>query len=245
MFHSFLYFPEKTFAATPKEVGLDFAEHFIKTTSGRTIHDWFLLHPQASATLLFFHGNAGNISHRLDKLKIFHEIGLATLIIDYAGYGKSEGKPSEPNLYEDGEAAYHYALQHLKINPKKLFLYGESLGSAVAIELAGHQPTAGIILEGAFATLKELSKQHMPFLTPLAGDQYNNLAKITKLQTPILFIHSKQDEICSFEQALKLYEAAPSPKEYLWLETGGHNDAFWLNAKRYSETIQKFVEEAK
>lgn len=239
---TFLYFPEREFLATPDSVGLDYQDQFFQTSSGRKLHGWFIPHSQTKVTFLFFHGNAGNISHRLEKLKIFHDMGVSTFIIDYSGYGQSEGKPSEENLYEDGEASFNYAIQNLNLDPKKLFLYGESLGSAVAIELAIQKEVAGIILEGAFTTLKDLARNHMPFLALLAKTQYNNLEKIAQVQVPILFIHAKLDEISPFEQALQLYQKSPSRKEHLWLEEGGHNDAFWLGRKAYAKALQTFYE---
>lgn len=238
---AFLYFPENKFLSTPAEIGLDFQDQWMTTSSGRKIHGWFIPHPQAQATLLFFHGNAGNISHRIDKLKIFYELQLSTFIIDYAGYGQSEGKPSEKNLYEDGRAAYQQTIEKLKIDPRRLFLYGESLGCAVAIELAQKLDVAGIILEGAFTSLRELSKKHMPLLVPFAGSQYDNLEKISQLKVPILFTHSKQDEICPFKQALQLYEKTTAPKQSVWFETGGHNDGFFVNRESYEKGLSQFL----
>ncbi|MBI4223632.1 MAG: alpha/beta hydrolase [Deltaproteobacteria bacterium] len=245
MERSFLYFPERGFPATPDSIGLSFDDQFFQAPSGRKLHGWFVPHPAAKASLLFFHGNAGNISHRLEKLKILNELEVSVFIIDYAGYGKSEGKPSEANLYEDGLAAYQHAVEVLKIDPGRLFLYGESLGSAVAIELAHRQKTAGIILEGAFTSLKDLAKNHMPFLSALARDQYKNLEKIASVSVPILFIHAKRDEICPFAMAEQLFEKAPQPKQAVWLEQGGHNDGFWVDRETYRGAIRDFLENYK
>lgn len=241
MEQTFLYFPERRLLATPESVNLRFDDHFFNTPSGRGLHGWFLPHPNPKAVLLFFHGNAGNISHRLEKLKLLHDLGAAVFIIDYAGYGKSEGKPSEQNLYADGEASYQHAIAVLKVDPKRLFLYGESLGSAVAIELALHQKVAGVILEGAFTSLKELARQHMPFLSAMAKDQYKNLEKIGQVTVPILFIHAKHDEICPLAMAEQLYEQAPQPKQAVWLEEGGHNDSFWVEREVYRNAINEFL----
>lgn len=230
----FIYFPEKAFIGTPADAGLDYRDIFFDS-GGRKLHGWLIPHPSPKATFLFFHGNAGNISHRLEKIKIFHELGITTFIIDYSGYGRSEGKPSEANLYQDGLAAYDH------LHSKDVFLYGESLGSGVAMELALQRPVAGIILEGAFTSLKELSKRHMPMLAPMAGKQYNNLEKISKIKVPLLVIHSRNDEICPFEQAVQLYERAPAPKSHLWLEAGGHNDAFFLDLENYKNGLKEFL----
>jgi len=229
-----LYFPEKELAATPQESGLAYQEIFFSANKDRKLHGWLVPHPKPAATLLFFHGNAGNISHRLEKIKILHDAGVTTFIIDYSGYGKSEGKPSEKNLYEDGVAAYE------KLTGP-VVLYGESLGSAVAIEIALQKKVAGIILEGAFTSLKALAKKHFPFLSGLAGDEYDNLEKIGRVSAPVLFIHATHDEICPFNGARELYEKTTAPKQSLWLESGGHNDAFWVNKELYFSTLCSFV----
>lgn len=232
--------------ATPETLGLGFQELWIDVPGKRKINGWFIPHPNAQATLLFFHGNAGNISHRLEKIKIFHDIGFATIMVDYAGYGKSEGSPSESVLYEDGLASYQYAIDELKINPKKLILYGESLGSAVAIDvLSRGNQAGGLVLEGGFASLKALAKTHFQMLAPIAGNKYNNLEKIKKVLAPVLIIHSKIDEICSFEQAQALLEAAPEPKQHLWFDRGGHNDGFWVNRDAYKKTLTLFSQSPK
>ena len=236
-----LYFPEREFIATPQEIGLHYQDIIFSPPSGRKLHGWFIPHLQSKATFLFFHGNAGNISHRLEKIKIVHEMGAATFIIDYSGYGKSEGKPSEENLYEDGAAAYAHTIDKLQIDPKKLFFYGESLGCAVAIEQAARKDAAGLILEAPFTSLKALAKLHMPFLSGLAGEQYDNLGKIDKIKMPILFIHPRQDEICPFDHALQLFAKAAAPKTNLWLDEGGHNDAFFVNKELYFSTLCSFV----
>lgn len=241
----FLYFPERSLLAAPDSIGLSFADQFFQAPSGRKLHGWFIPHSQPKARLLFFHGNAGNISHRLEKLKILHDLELAVFIIDYAGYGKSEGKPNEQNLYEDGLAAYQHAVEVLRIAPDELFLYGESLGSAVAIELALRQKIAGLVLEGAFTSLKDLARNHMPFLSALAKDQYKNLEKIANVAAPVLFIHAKQDEICPFKMAEQLFEKAPETKQAVWLEEGGHNDAFWVDQEVYRKAITEFLENYK
>lgn len=238
---SFIYFPERRLTATPKDIGLNYQEVPFWTASGRKLHGWFLPHAQAKATFLFFHGNAGNISHRLEKLKIFYDLGIETFIMDYSGYGKSEGSPSEKNLYKDGFATYTHATQQRQIDPARILLYGESLGSSVAIEVALQEQVAGIILEGAFTSLKELASKHMPFLSFLAANEYNNLEKIGRIKVPLLFIHPKNDEICPFEEALRLYEKAPLPKKSVWLERGGHNDAFCLDQEKYVQGLKEFV----
>lgn len=232
----FIYFPDRSLISTPATIGLKYQDVTFSVGT-RKLHGWLIPHPSPKATFLFFHGNAGNISHRLEKIKMFYDLGIATFIIDYSGYGKSEGKPSEKTLYEDGLAAYE-ALP----DKEKVVLYGESLGTGVAIELALQKKVSGLILEGAFASLKDLAKRHMPLLSPMAGGQYNNFEKISQINVPIFFIHPKNDEICPFEDALKLYERAQTAKSYLWLESGGHNDAFFVEQAAYKQGIQDFLD---
>lgn len=236
-----VYFPDRHLASNPSQVGLAYEEIFFEAPAARKLHGWWIPHPKAKATLLFFHGNAGNISHRLEKLKILNEVGFATFIFDYAGFGKSEGSPSEKILYEDGRVAYEYLTKNLKIDPKKLIVYGESLGCAVAIELATQKMVQGLICEAAFTSLKEMAKAHYPLLAPLTSDQFNNLKKIEKIKALKLFIHSKQDEIAPFNQMQKLYEAAPPPKTDLWFESGGHNDAFLIHVEDYKKALREIM----
>lgn len=236
----FVYYPERRILQTPAQARLPYQEAAFETASGRKIHGWWLPHPDLKTAILFFHGNAGNISHRLDKLALFSRAGFSTLIFDYGGFGKSEGSPSEQNLYQDGKAAYDYAVKTLKVAPENLVFYGESLGCAVAIELAAREPNGGLILESPFLSLREMAKAHYPLFSSLAGDKFDNAKKIGGIKTPKLFIHPKQDEIVPFDQGLKLYETAPPPKQHLWMERGDHNSAFLTNAEAYLEAIRRF-----
>lgn len=236
-----VYFPERELIADPLKIGRVFIEDVFQTKDGRKLYGWWIEHPQEKASLLFFHGNAGNISHRLDKIKILHETGVSIFIFDYSGFGKSEGTPSEQNLYQDGLAAYDYLINQRKKDPKNILFYGESLGCAVALEVATQNPVAGIILESPFVSLKEMARAHYPFLAFLAGDKFNNIEKIGKIDVPKLFIHSKNDEIIPFSQGLKLYENSPDSKQHLWLDRGSHNDAFFLNAHDYQNTLANYL----
>lgn len=232
-----VYFPVREILTTPSTLGLSFEEIFFQTDSGRKLHGWSIPHPQSKGTLLFFHGNAGNISHRLDKIKIFYDLGLSTFIFDYAGFGKSEGSPSETALYEDGLAAFENRPQ----KEAPLILYGESLGTAVALEVAKQKKVEAIILESSFTSLKDLAKHHYFFMAPLAGNKFNNLEKIKTIQIPKLFIHSRQDEIVPFELGQALFDQAPPPKSNFWFTQGGHNDSFLRNLQDYQKALKTFI----
>ncbi len=246
-----LYYPERDMAATPSVYRLVYEDLSLKASDGTKIHAWFvpsrpskIQNPKSKMglTLLFCHGNAGNISHRLDKLRLFHDLGLNVLLFDYRGYGKSEGKPTEQGTYQDAEAAYRYLVETQKIPQGKIIFYGESLGSAVALEMAVRHPSAALILESAFTSTLAMGKLVYPWLPVrwLVRYRYDNLAKIPRLKAPLLILHSPQDEIVPFWMAQALFAAAPGPKKLFEL-TGGHNDGFEVTGKAYVDAIRKFV----
>ncbi len=239
-----LYFPDRQLFATPKVYRLDFEDLILKTSDGTKIHGWFIPAGRVKGrTVLFCHGNAGNISHRLDKLLKFNGIGLNVLLFDYRGYGQSEGNPTEAGTYADAEAAYRYLSETKKIPATQIILYGESLGCAVAVEMARRHPAAALILESPFTSTVEMAKRVFPWLPVdwIVRYKYDNLSKIPQIHIPSLIMHSPQDEIVPFEMGIKLYKAASGPKKFFEL-TGGHNDGYAVTGKRYTTAIRNFLE---
>ena len=235
--------------ATPAAYGLTFDDLDLRTSDGIKIKAWFIpaVAPHspvpASPTLLFCHGNAGNLSHRLDKLQKFHRIGLNVLLFDYRGFGQSEGSPSEAGTYADAEAAYQYLIQVKTIPPHRIILYGESLRCAVATEMARRHPdAAALILESPFTSTVAMGKRIFPWLPVrwIVRYHYDSLAKIPRIKMPLLIMHSPQDEIVPFEMGRQLYAAAPGPKKFFEL-TGGHNDGYELTGDRYGQVINEFL----
>lgn len=238
----FVYFPYSAIEATPKDAGLAYEEVILTTKDELKIHGWFLSQDNPRATLLFLHGNGGNISHRLEKLSIYNQLGLAVFIIDYRGYGLSEGKPSEQGTYKDAEAAWNYLTKEKGIPENRIIIYGESLGGAVAAVLAtGNQPGA-LILESTFTSVADMGKHYYPYLPVdlLARIRYPTIDRISGITCPILIIHSPMDDIVPFEMGKKIYESANQPKDFLEIQ-GDHNSGFLQSGNQYSEGLNRFI----
>lgn len=237
-----IHFPVRALETTPADAGLAYEELYLTTADGERLHAWFLPAHEARAVLLFFHGNAGNISHRLESLRIFHELGLEVLILDYRGYGRSSGSPSEKGLYRDAEAAYDYLTRERSVPPEQLLVFGRSLGAAVAAQLASERPVGGLILESGFTSVPDLGAELYPFLPVrlLARYDYDTGEALSKVEAPVLVIHSRDDDIIPFSHGRALFEAAPEPRQFLELE-GDHNTGFLRSRERYVRGLEQFL----
>jgi fermentation-respiration switch protein FrsA (DUF1100 family) len=233
-----IFYPVRSIAATPAALGLAFEDVFIKTQDNVTINAWLVKsssrRPEVPrgeeptgtqrGTLIFCHGNAGNIGDRLEKILLFHQMGLNILVIDYRGYGKSQGQPSEAGIYKDAVAAYDYLLTRQDIDRSRIIGYGESLGGAVAVDLGTKRNLAALIIDSSFTNAADMAKTIYPFIPSfLLGTKLDSAAKVRTVTIPKLFIHSRADEIVPFRLGERLYQAAAQPKEFLEL-SGGHND---------------------
>jgi len=240
-----LFFPFREIEYFPQAIGLAYEDIYFATEDSKKINAWFIPAKNPGYTILFFHGNAGNISHRLEKIKIFNDLGLNVFIIDYRGYGKSEGRPSEAGLYLDAKAAYAYLIGKLKIKPSSVIVYGESLGGAVALNLSNQVEVRAVITEETFSSMRDIAKDIYPFFPSfLISGKFNSLSKIEKLNIPKLIIHSEDDEMIRFTHAQKLYNAAREPKT-LAVINGSHNSAFIDSEKAYKNHINEFIKELK
>lgn len=240
--NKFTFYPEKRIEFYPSVFNLDFEDVYVKTEDEIRINGWFIPQSNVKYTLLFLHGNGGNIGTRLKKLLMLHNTGINIFIIDYRGFGKSKGKGSEKGLYFDAKAAYNYLVDIRGIQPEQIILYGESLGAAVAIDLACNAKVKAIIVEGAFSRGRDMADKLCPILPkPFFSNSYDSLKKIENVQVPKLFIHSRNDEIVPFALANKLYNASPEPKELVEID-GGHNTAFLVSQKKYISSIGLFIE---
>jgi fermentation-respiration switch protein FrsA (DUF1100 family) len=237
-----VYFPITRLQMIPTQVGLPYEDVSFETRDGLRLHGWYIPAQGASYTVLFFHGNAGNISHRLESLAIFHRLGLNTFIIDYRGYGNSQGSPDENGTYQDALAAWEYLRQEKQIKPDDIILFGRSLGGAVAAWLATQVNPRGLILESTFTSLPDLGADHYWFLPVrwLSRYQYDTQAHLSALSAPVLIAHSRDDRIVSFHHAQSLYAAANPPKRFLELR-GGHNEGFVVSGDGYVDGLQQFV----
>lgn len=237
-----IFYPQKSIDFYPSAVNLPFEDIYLKTEDNVKINGWFIPHNKAKYTLLFLHGNAGNIGHRLEKLLMLREAGVNIFIIDYRGYGESRGSISEKGFYLDAKAAYDYLLNNRHILPEQIILYGESIGTAAVIDLAAKVKVRAIILEGGFSRGKDVANKFYPFLPAfLFSNTFDSLGKIKNIRVPKLFIHSRNDEIIPFELAGNLYNASVEPKEMV--EIGGsHNTAFLDSKEKYISSIGLFIE---
>jgi len=236
-----LYFPDRTMSATPGVYRLVYEDLHLLATDGTKIHGWYM--PGTSPlTILLCHGNAGNISHRLDKAMRLHSIGVGLLFFDYRGYGLSEGSATELGTYQDAEAAYRYLVEIKRLKPDKIIFYGESLGCAVATEMAIRHPAAGLILESPFTSTVAMARRIFPWLPVrwIVRYRYDNLSKIPKIKMPLLILHSPQDEIVPFAMGQELFVAAPSPKYFVEL-VGDHNEGYAEAGDRYNAAVKEFL----
>jgi len=240
-----LYLPDvagKGLMATPAAIGLEFEEREIRTADGVTLHAWFMPAAGARRVVLFCHGNAGNISHRLDSIRIFHQLGLAVLIFDYRGYGLSSGHPDEAGTYRDVEAVWHYLTAERRYAPGEIVLFGRSMGAAIAAHLARKVEAGGVILESAFTSAPDLAGRYYWYLPVrwLARFHYATADYVDDIRSPLLIVHSPQDEIVPFEHAREIYRRAREPKTLLEI-LGDHNQGFLLSGPRYTEGLGRFI----
>jgi hypothetical protein len=241
---SFIYFPAK-YPEGYWHVGkqLPVEDCYFNTEDGLRLHGWFAASSGAQTTLLWLHGNAGNITHRQDNLMRLLRLGVNIFIIDYRGYGRSQGHPSESGLYKDAQAAYDYLVQTKHVAPQQIYIFGRSLGGAVAINLAQANKCAGIIVESTFTSLPVIGRELYPFLPVnlLTRERYDSLAKIAQVKAPILIIHGDADEIVSFEHGRRLFLAANEPKEFYPIKGAGHNNTYIVGGRAYFDKIRAFV----
>jgi len=240
-----LYYPDmpgRELEATPADVGLAYETVSLHTSDGVQLHAWFIPVEHPRATVLFCHGNAGNISHRLDSIRLLHSLGLQVLIFDYRGYGRSAGRPSEKGSYRDVDAAWRYLLDVRGLQEDGIILFGRSLGAAVAADLASRSRPAAVILESAFTSVPDMAAGIYPWLPVrlLSRYRYDNLGKMALISAPLLLVHSRQDEIIPFAHGERLFEQAREPKQFLEIN-GGHNDAFLTSRKAYTQGLEAFL----
>jgi uncharacterized protein len=218
------FYPRRDMIAIPPDVGLPWEDVYFETRDHVTLNGWFIKDPHARSTVIFAHGNCGNISDRVLKIKFFYDLRLNVSIFDYRGFGKSKGKPSEAGIYLDAQAAYDYLQSRGDVNMKNIILFGASIGGTVLVDLATHRDAALLVVESSITNARDMAKILYPFApTFLMGLKFNSIDKVRALKVPKLFIHSPDDEVVPYWVGQKLFEAALEPKEFLMIH-GGHND---------------------
>lgn len=241
----FVYIPDRELELTPAALGLRSEDVWLTTEDGVRIHAWWLPARNARGTLLYCHGNAGNISHRLDRIiRLQGKLALNVLIFDYRGYGRSEGSPDEEGTYRDARAAYGHLVQARGIAPHELILFGESLGCAVALDTARERKSRALVLEAPFTSIPDMAQTLFPVLPlkPFLRTRYDNLAKISRLDVPLLVFHGEKDRTVPFAQGRRLFDAAQEPKCFFPVPGGGHNDAYLVAGDSYWRAWRDFLD---
>ena len=238
----YVYYPDRVLSVDPGSIGLNFESVHFETADGVKLAGWFIPSDSARGVILFCHGNAGNISHRLESIQIFHRLGLDVFIFDYRGYGQSEGKPTERGTYEDAEAAWRYLTEVREVSPSQVIAFGRSLGGAVASWLAQSHTPGMLILESTFTSLKDVAATFYPYFPVrlLLRYEYNTAAYLGRVYCPVLIVHSRGDEIMPFSHGRQLFEMAREPKKFLEI-SGTHNEGFITSGKHYEEGLNAFI----
>jgi uncharacterized protein len=244
----FIYFPppHPNGFASPRDAGLAGEEVWLAAKDGARLNAWHLPRPESRQTILWFHGNAEDICHGLSELKFYSQLGTSLLAVDYRGYGKSEGSPSEQGLYRDADAAYEYLLRDRRVQPREIVVLGHSLGGVVAIDLAARCDCGGLIVESSLTTAREMVRRilglPLPGYTPRT--RFDSLAKIASVRAPVLIVHGTDDETIPFSMGQRLYENAPQPKDFYPVCGARHNDLLAVAGQDYLDRLKAFLARA-
>lgn len=223
----FIFKPSKDLTATPLELGISYQEVWFEARDGILLNGWFIPGRQDIPLVLFFHGNGGNLTDNLPYLNLLHKQGFPIFIFDYRGYGKSAGQPlREKDLYQDARGAVSY-LERVGWRPERMIFFGQSLGAAVALQMALESPPAGVVMEAAFTCMADIAKYTSPFGYYTVGwwgisMPFDNLAKIAKNQAPLLLIHGENDKVVPVNMTRQLFQQAGEPKMLHIVRGGGH-----------------------
>jgi uncharacterized protein len=241
-----VYLPSRRILETPAAAGLPFEELTIETTDGERLHGWWVPAETGPvlAHVLLCHGNAGNVGDRVLHAALLSEAGFDVLLFDYRGYGRSTGRPSEDGTGRDAAAARAALLDRPGVDPARLVYLGESLGAAVALALALDHPPAGLVLQSAFTSIRDMARRHYPFVPrALVPDAYRSLEGIGELHAPLLVVHGEDDDIVPLLHGEELYAAAPEPKQLEVLRGVGHNDLIALAGEAWAGAIASWARE--
>jgi fermentation-respiration switch protein FrsA (DUF1100 family) len=237
-----VFFPDPYLVGTPADFGLEYEEVHFPADDGVELHGWWV--PKAGApTLLWFHGNGGNISHRLENIKLLHDlVGVQVFIFDYREYGRSQGRISREGTFMDAAGAYRHLTEVRAIPAADLVLFGRSLGTALATDLAGRRPCRSLILESAFTNSSDMAKMMAPSLFDWRPRvPYDNLGKIDRVKVPVFIIHGSQDEIIPVDMGRRVFAAANDPKELYIIAGAHHNDTYLVGGREYFRRWQEFI----
>jgi len=259
----FIFFPARAIETTPKDFQLGYQDVVLpiptKTGVAETVHGWWIPALERSVNrresgkvLLYLHGNGLNVGANVEHANRFHRLGLSVFLIDYRGYGKSQGDfPSESRVYEDAQLAWDYLVKQRGIKPSQIYIYGHSLGGAIAIDLAVRHPeAAGLIVEGSFTSARAMvdfqAGVYRVFpIDLLLTQRFDSIAKVDRLQMPVLFIHGSADTVVPTQMSKKLFDAAPEPKQLYIVPDGGHNNSAQIGGAEYLLRVRQFLDISK
>ena len=235
--------PGRALTATPGDIGLEYEDVYLATLDDERLHGWYVPATISRGVIVFFHGNAGNISHRLDSIGIFHQLGLDTLIIDYRGYGQSTGKTTEQGTYLDAQAAWSYLVDERGIAADQIIIFGRSLGGAVGAWLGTQHTPAAVIIESSFSSGVDMARRLYPFLPVrlITRLRYPVAEYASHLDCPVLVVHSRDDEIIPFAMGQSIYAAVKQRKSFLELR-GDHNNGIFISRQDYLRGLDGFIE---
>lgn len=242
---SMIFHPVRGVAITPEQLGIEGEEVFIETEDGVKIHGFYLPAPGAKRALLFLHGNAGNASHRLPNAADLVRLECNVLLLDYRGYGLSEGRATEAGVYADARAGLRHLIEQRSFPENRIIVFGRSLGGAVAVDLVQERELAGVILESTFSSIADVVSNGPggAWLGALAGQRFESASKIGRVRAPLLHFHGDRDEVIRYELGRRLFEEAPEPKTFETIHGAGHNDLTQVGGRPYFDRIRVFLDE--
>jgi fermentation-respiration switch protein FrsA (DUF1100 family) len=237
-----IFYPMSKLYQTPAQWGLDYEDVTLQTADNVQLHGWYIPHQQSEQVLLFFHGNAGNISHRRESIEVFHRLGLNVLIIDYRGYGKSKGSPSEQGLYKDADASWRFLIEEKGYAPEQILIFGRSLGGVVAAKLGSEVEARGLMLESTLSSAKDFARDVFTVLSRLVVMRYdfNTVEYVQHVSYPVVVLHSPDDDIMPFRLGEKVYQSANQPKQFIRMR-GDHNYGFIQSQPEYEQQLESWL----
>ncbi len=252
----FIFRPERIISKTPAEYQLPFEDVYVDMNDGNgkneRIHTWWIpAENPADRYLIYLHGSALNIGANITHARRFHRMGFSVFLISYRGYGKSDGTfPTEAQIYADAQAAWTYLVKQKGIDPKAIFMYGHSLGGAVAIQLAIDNPAAGgLIVEAAFTSIADMARLIPKYrifpLELIVNERFDSLEKVSRLQVPVLYIHGTDDKLVPPEMSRELYKRTASSKQLKLIPGGGHNNSAVVGGDEYLQAVKNFIDFAR
>jgi fermentation-respiration switch protein FrsA (DUF1100 family) len=243
LFNAFAFHPNKKYILSQKELPANCIELSLKTADAVQIQALYFKHPNKKSTLtMYFHGNAGNLYHRIEESQQLFAAGCDVLLLGYRGFGRSEGSVNEAGIYLDGQCLYDYALTTLGYNPNNIILYGRSLGTTVAVHTAQNKNIKGLILITPLSTAEDFARsKNMGSFTSIAKNKFNSVDKLKNITCPILIIHGTHDEVIPYALGKKLYDAYEGKKSFVAIQNGHHNDLEYINTELYWKSVSDFI----